>query len=190
MSTFAPPSKIAYSFPTLTARGYELGKLDPQLHQKLQQFHREPSRRAVEEVIPSFIKAATSQLVDLTDAMRAELHQYFQPICRDWIEDQYELNPTFVYGVRTYLRGAWLKQHRDRQATHHVSAIVQIDQQVDTDWPLYIENSEGQWDQVILKPGDYVLYESARMEHGRMAPLVGKTYSNCFVHFGLGPKKK
>jgi prolyl 4-hydroxylase len=187
MPTLGPPSKIAYDFPALTETGHEIGKLDPQLHQKLREFHK--THRAVAESIPNFIKSASSQLIELTDPMKAELHRYFLPICRTWIQDQYQLNPTFVYGVRTYLRGAWLKEHRDRQATHHVSAIVQIDQQVDEDWPLYIENKEGQWDQVILKPGDYVLYESARMEHGRQVPLSGRSYTNCFVHYSLGEKK-
>lgn len=186
MSRFAPPSPIAYDFPSLTETGHELGKLDPQLHQKLRQFYR--GHQAVTESIPNFIKTASSRLAELSDPIKAELHHYFRSICQAWIKDQYALVPTYVYGVRTYLHGAWLKEHRDRQATHHVSAIIQVDQQVNEDWPLFIENKDGEWDQVILKPGDYVLYESARMEHGRMLPFNGTSFSNCFVHFGLGQK--
>lgn len=188
MSTFAPPSKIAYDFPKLTGAGYALGKLDPQLHQTLRRFHCLQSGRAVIESVPNFIKPASSEVVELSAALKAELHRYFLPLCEQWIGGQYQLIPTFVYGIRTYRHGAWLKEHRDRQATHHVSAIVQIDQQVDEDWPLYMENAHGQWDEVILKPGDYALYESARMEHGRMSPLRGHAFRNCFIHFGLGPK--
>ncbi len=41
---------------------------------------------------------------------------------------------------------------------------------------------------VYLEPGEMVLYESARVLHGRMEPLNGDFYDNLFVHFR--PKKK
>lgn len=34
-----------------------------------------------------------------------------------------------------------------------------------------------------MKPGEALLYESARCMHGRPVPLRGKEYSNIFVHY-------
>ena len=43
-----------------------------------------------------------------------------------------------MYGIRRYRNGSWLSLHVDRVDTHVVSAILQIDQEVDEDWPLYL----------------------------------------------------
>jgi prolyl 4-hydroxylase len=189
MSVHPLPSKIQYDIPTLTATGTKIGKLSPEIHQGLRQFYRLRKAMTQVESVPDYIKTATSEIVPITPQIKTQLHDYFLPICRGWIEDQYALNPTYVYGIRTYLRGAWLKQHRDRQETHHVSAIIQIDQEVDKDWVLHMENNDGQWDEIILKPGEFVLYESARLEHGRLDEFQGNAYRNCFVHYGLGDKR-
>ena len=36
---------------------------------------------------------------------------------------------------------------------------------------------------VILKPGEMVLYESAKVLHGRQHPLDGQYFDNVFIHF-------
>ena len=36
---------------------------------------------------------------------------------------------------------------------------------------------------VNMKPGDLLLYESARLLHGRPSPLDGESYANIFVHY-------
>ena len=38
---------------------------------------------------------------------------------------------------------------------------------------------------VYLKPGEMVLYESAKVPHGRQFPLEGEYYDNMLVHFHL-----
>ena len=38
-----------------------------------------------------------------------------------------KLEPTFVYGIRDYKKGAVLIPHRDRNETHIISAIINID---------------------------------------------------------------
>ena len=43
-----------------------------------------------------------------------------------------------MYGIRRYLNGSWLSLHLDTVHTHVVSVILQIDQDVDDDWPLYL----------------------------------------------------
>ena len=87
-----------------------------------------------------------------------------------------------IYGIRRYTRGSILLQHVDRIPSHIISAILQIDQKVDKDWPLTIVDHKGNKVKINLKPGEMVLYESATVPHGRQFPLNGDYYDNLFVH--------
>ena len=51
-----------------------------------------------------------------------------------------------MYGIRRYLNGSWLSLHLDTVHTHVISVILQIDQDVDEDWPLYLIG----WNQMIF----------------------------------------
>lgn len=93
------------------------------------------------------------------------------------------LEPTCVYGIRRYNRGAALKPHRDWEKTHIISAILNIDQDVDEEWPLQIEDHFYRTHHILLTPGEMLLYEGARLMHGRPTPLNGNHYSNIFVHY-------
>ena len=94
-----------------------------------------------------------------------------------------ELEPTYVYGIRVYGEDAILEEHRDRETTHIVSAIINVDQNVDTDWPLVIEDHHYRKHNINLSPGEVIFYEGARLKHGRPQPLQGKEYANIFCHF-------
>ena len=50
-------------------------------------------------------------------------------------------------------------------------------------WPLLLLDHAGERHSVVLSPGQMVLYEGARLNHGRMRPLAGQHYDNMFVHF-------
>lgn len=72
----------------------------------------------------------------------------------------------------------------DRVESHVVSAILQIDQDVDDDWPLeVIRMDTGEKVRIAMEPGDMVFYESARLIHGRPSAVKGKFYANAFLHF-------
>ena len=43
-----------------------------------------------------------------------------------------------MYGIRRYLNGSWLSLRLDTVHTHVISVILQIDQDVDQDWPLFL----------------------------------------------------
>ena len=45
-------------------------------------------------------------------------------------------------------------------------------------------DNEDQKKKIVLKPGEMVLYESAKVPHGRQFPLEGEYYQNILVHFG------
>ena len=93
-----------------------------------------------------------------------------------------ELLPTYVYGIRIYHRGAVLRPHRDRLATHIIGAIINVAQDVDEDWPLEIYDHQHRKHEVILKPGEMIFYESGSLIHGRSTPLNGNAFANIFCH--------
>jgi prolyl 4-hydroxylase len=76
-----------------------------------------------------------------------------------------------------------LEEHVDRIQTHAVSAILQIDQEIDEPWGLTLLDHKGVTHWVYLLPGEMVYYESAKCLHGRPRPFVGKSFANVFVHY-------
>ena len=171
--------------PPLTDRGFMKTAMPPSLHTTLVNFYRERHRASTDEDIPDFIHNRSggkpSILIELTDELRREVHRALQPVVEAWIGDY--LEPTYVYGIREYLRGSVLDVHRDRLETHIASAILNIDQAVDSDWPLYIEDHQYRPHDELLEPGQMLLYEGARLAHGRPTALDGDRYVNVFVHF-------
>jgi len=93
------------------------------------------------------------------------------------------LEPTYVYGIRVYHNGAVLKTHRDRLETHIISAILNVDQEVHEDWPLFIEDNYYRQHEVLLKPGEMIFYEGGRLTHGRPKAFNGISFANIFCHF-------
>jgi hypothetical protein len=61
------------------------------------------------------------------------------------------------------------------------SAIINVDQDVDADWPIEVYDHSGRAHNVSMKPGDMVLYESHTVLHGRPFPMQGKHYVSAFV---------
>ena len=119
--------------------------------------------------------------VKRADDLQREIREELQPICEKWCGKP--LKFTTVYGIRTYDRGATLQMHNDVEDTHIISVIMNIAQQVDRDWPLEIDNHMFRRRSVLLRPGEMLLYEGARLPHGRPSPLEGEYYANVFVHF-------
>jgi prolyl 4-hydroxylase len=64
-----------------------------------------------------------------------------------------------------------------------VSTTICVDHSLDSPWPLHIENIDGDVRQINLEPGELVLYEGARLAHGRPYPLDGDYYAALFVHY-------
>jgi predicted 2-oxoglutarate/Fe(II)-dependent dioxygenase YbiX len=74
--------------------------------------------------------------------------------------------------VRYYTDGAVLDEHVDTLATHVISLIINVGQVgMRTDWPLTILDHNHTRHQIIMEPGDMVLYESAKCQHGRPIPM-------------------
>lgn len=97
-----------------------------------------------------------------------------------------KLKHTASFGVRMYGREGVLFNHLDHTKTHIASAILQVSQQMDdgNGWPLeVIDPSKDGSREVYLQPGEMLLYEGARLVHGRPKRLKGDEFANAFVHF-------
>ncbi|KAL7555320.1 hypothetical protein ACHAWF_019006 [Thalassiosira exigua] len=93
-----------------------------------------------------------------------------------------EVTPTSLYGVRKYTDGAVLATHVDRLPLV-LSAVLNVDQDVDEPWPMELYGHDGVAYNVTLEPGEMLLYESHSVLHGRPFPLKGRHYANVFIHF-------
>lgn len=176
--------------PNYTQTGIFKTTLKTELFEKVTRFYHE-NRDLIEteHVEGDFIvgaesahkKRTMSSVVNLTPQLRKEIHDSLKPDMENW--SGVELEPTFVYGIREYHRGAILKMHRDRIDTHIISAIINVDQDVDSDWPLIIEDNGYRMHKVFLKPGEIVFYEGGRLLHGRPIAFEGNSFANLFCHF-------
>ena len=105
-----------------------------------------------------------------------------QPILEAWAG--VELIPAIAYGFRLYRNDSSLWMHVDRTQTHVISCIYHIASSENSEpWPIAIEDYDGNTISVVLKPGDILLYESAKNFHGRPTKFIGDWYTSLFVHF-------
>ena len=174
------------AIPSYTEVGFLKDKLDVHLLSKIRTFYNENQQHLKTEVvaggyIETDSKQSASETIELTDDLRNEIHSSLLKKAESW--SGIKLLPTYVYGIRIYNRGAKLNPHRDREETHIIGVIINIAQEVEQDWPLEIEDHQGKKHQLILKPGEIILYESALLDHGRPSPLEGKKFVNVFCHY-------
>jgi len=174
------------TIPSYTEVGFLKDKLDVHLVSKIRTFYNENQQHLKTEVvaggyIETDSKQSASETIELTDDLRNEIHSSLLKKAESW--SGIKLLPTYVYGIRIYNRGAKLNPHRDREETHIIGVIINIAQEVEQDWPLEIEDHQGKKHQLILKPGEIILYESALLDHGRPSPLEGKKFVNVFCHY-------
>jgi prolyl 4-hydroxylase len=83
---------------------------------------------------------------------------------------------------QVYKEGSVLLPHVD-DLPLVCSAIINVAQSVEEPWPLEVYGRDGMAVNITMSPGDIVLYESHSLIHGRPFPLMGKYYSNVFIHF-------
>ena len=128
--------------------------------------------------------------MDHLPTLRSVIHQQLHKLHEDWAG--IEIEPSFIYGIRSYKQAATLAMHKDRIETHHISSIILVDKDLTCgcehrefgdDWGLQIIDHNGTEHTVYLEPGEMVLYESAICEHGRKEMYQGKFYNNFFVHY-------
>jgi len=172
--------------PAYTKLGFEKLSLPQDLFCKIKSFYEENKATTEAELVAgdfivSHKQNKSSSLIDLSSQLRSDIHDVMKPLMEKWCEKK--LEPTYVYGIRIYHNGARLKTHRDRLETHIISAILNVDQEVTEDWPLLIEDNYYRQHEVLLKPGEMIFYEGARLTHGRPKAFNGTSFANIFCHF-------
>eukprot|EP00521_Asterionellopsis_glacialis_P011113 CAMPEP_0195310056 /NCGR_PEP_ID=MMETSP0707-20130614/39054_1 /TAXON_ID=33640 /ORGANISM="Asterionellopsis glacialis, Strain CCMP134" /LENGTH=343 /DNA_ID=CAMNT_0040374365 /DNA_START=44 /DNA_END=1075 /DNA_ORIENTATION=- len=170
----------AYSLANFTETGWGLTRAPQELVDTLRQAIRDglPSAKPegdvdVIEKTPLFIKRP-----DLTNKV---LHG-LRDIHEAWSGEA--LVPHQSYGFRLYQNESRLHMHIDRTSTHIISSILHIDSSDDAQpWPIIIEDFQGNTNEVILTPGDMLLYESGKCFHGRPTKFNGSWYTSVFTHY-------
>ena len=123
--------------------------------------------------------------LDSIPELKAELHKKLKSVHESWCGE--ELEPTYMYGIRSYNKGVKLASHYDRVETHHISSIIMVDKKLDNadDWGIQIEEHNGKLHTIYMQPGDILFYESAVCLHGRSEIFNGEYYRNMYVHYKL-----
>lgn len=91
------------------------------------------------------------------------------------------IKPAVVYGIRSYSNGSTLKDHHDRQDTHHVATSITMGK--DAPWSLNIQDHDKQWWAVDVEPGQGIMFESGVCIHGRLDRFEGTYFDNIYTHY-------
>lgn len=172
--------------PPYTELGYAKMPQPPQVFHTLKQYYLdhyherkiENWSRGATQINFDFVKTA---MIYLPEDMKTEISAIIQPILEEW--SQQKLIYQMMYGIREYYNGSILRKHVDRLETHVISVILNVAQDVEEDWVLEVVDFNGNNVKIPQKAGEMVLYESARLQHGRPYPLKGKLYASAFLHF-------
>ncbi len=90
------------------------------------------------------------------------------------------LLPTYSF-ARIYKQGDVLTAHRDREACE-ISISLNLGQEPDAPWPLWLRTHEGQDVPVMLRPGDGLIYRGIELAHWREA-YPGRKLAQVFLHY-------
>jgi hypothetical protein len=165
--------------------GFKKARLQPEVHSRM--------LKKLEECAPLFqaeepIHVVKSSKSDVIPALyyedhdfNAEMSKTLQASHEEWSGMQ--LLESACYGFRVYQRGTFLHNHVDITNTHIISSTICVDHRLDSPWPLYIEDIDGNQHQVDMEPGEMIFYEGARLIHGRPYVLNGDYYVGVFVHY-------
>lgn len=85
------------------------------------------------------------------DELVDKLYSIAQPIIEEWTGQR--LKPVSIYGVRIYKTDSVLSPHVDRHPLIS-SAIINIDQDIDEDWPLEVIDRDGIAKHISMVPGE------------------------------------
>lgn len=166
--------------PFFTETGFEIVDTPPEVHERLYQAFVAGRSQAVEEPADTTVLPdGEPELVPIDD-LAAWVGEKLRPMHERFSGQS--LEHTTTYGIRSYGPGQTLVRHCDRLHTHVVSSVVHLAHD-GSRWPLVIEDHDGQAHEVVLEPGQMLLYESASCPHGRPQPFDGTHYASVFVHY-------
>ncbi len=169
-------------------RGFEKRKLDDETFHIIRRSYEsvrgelQPERSdAIGRFVESIWPGEPPALYFEKEGVNALVLKLLKPLHEQWCG--FPLAPAACYGFRVYLRGAYLHGHVDRGETHVISSTICVDKDVYAPWLLQAVDIDGNSFDVDLEPGEHVLYESAKIQHGRPMPLNGRFHVGMFVHY-------
>ena len=165
--------------------GFRKSTLDPAIHGRLMDHLRANVHRFKSEPSTNFIHTENPRcypsLIYQDEEFNQRLLDDLRPVHEEW--SGMPLKKAACYGIRVYQPRSYLYSHFDHARTHVVSSTICVDSRVNSPWPLYIEDEDGEPHEVSVEPGEMIFFEGARLKHGRPYPLDGDYYANIFVHF-------
>ena len=183
---------IKEDLPKLSTTGFLLTKLSDENWELVKKMYKSVMDNKTEElfehknsVIIGNDNTSDIMSLDSIPELKAELHKKLKSVHESWCGE--ELEPTYMYGIRSYNKGVKLASHYDRVETHHISSIIMVDKKLDNadDWGIQIEEHNGKLHTIYMQPGDILFYESAVCLHGRSEIFNGEYYRNMYVHYKL-----
>lgn len=119
----------------------------------------------------------------LGNDLNNKLIAMIKDMLEEWTGEK--LQYSLYHGPRIYRKDSVLNMHVDVFQTHVISAIIHLSHRdVKKHWPLEVIDFDGNKQHVSTdRPGQIVLYESAKVLHGRPTPFEGTEYINMFFHF-------
>jgi len=119
--------------------------------------------------------------IDQPALNRKVLHALL-PLHESWASIR--LTPEISYGLRLYRNNSSLLMHTDKPDTHIIASILHVDHSEDSEpWPIVLEDFQGRTHEIVMEPGDLLLYESAKVYHGRPKKFSGSWYCSVFTHY-------
>lgn len=171
-----------------SCRGFEKRRMESDIFDEVRRRFESAKRSLApesNEAIGRFIGTTSPSLpptlLALDGAFNDVVLELMKPVHEEWCG--FPLEPSACYGFRVYLDGAYLHDHVDRPKSHIVSSTLCVDQRTYAPWPLHAEDVDGRAHHIECEPGEFVLYESARIKHGRPVPLNGRYYAALFIHY-------
>jgi hypothetical protein len=163
-----PPSK-----PLFAPVGFKKMRVPEPAWSKIQAFYQANKQIKIKEpwqqddTHVNFWESHTT-MTYISEDVRQTIFNSLRPVLEEWSHTK--LTPTSCYGIRLYYNNSWLRDHVDIGTTHIVSAIINVDQDIDRDWPLMILDHNGDRHQVTMAP--------VRPRHGCITGIARSTPSN------------
>jgi GNAT superfamily N-acetyltransferase len=176
----------AREIPALTTDGFQVISAPANLASMMRfnferRYHPRCPREPPVDIVQTTSEHSPACFIEQDDLNNIAHHQ-LQGVVEKWCD--MPLIPVGAYGIRAYQRGALLEFHLDKPRTHPIGVVMNVHQQLDAPWPLMlIEPWSGKRHEINLEPGQLLLYESARMIHGRPLPLQGGHVASLLFHY-------
>ena len=163
----------------VVADGWGVRPTPPAVHRVLRARWTLDHERQAEEADDRISIGGTRRLLPI-GPIASDVLAELQPLHEEWAGCA--LRPTASYGLRTFGPGQGIDLHVERVATHVVSSLIVVDLDVDEPFMMTLADA-GRTHRLALGVGQMILYEGARLPHGHLEPLRGRSATVLLLHY-------